>query len=93
MIPFPFSHQPWTTPVDVQEESGCVIGEHYPAPMIDLSTSGKANAKAMQQIRQSVLEGGKNNSEELPHCRPSSEDEIRQFFWLTDDQSPTVEVN
>lgn len=57
--------------------------------MIDLAKAGEDNAKAMQKIRHSVLEESalnKGNSALLPaHCRPSSDDEIRTFFWLNED--------
>jgi deoxyribodipyrimidine photolyase len=33
----PDSHlrEPWTMPDDMQTEAGCVIGRHYPAPIVD----------------------------------------------------------
>jgi deoxyribodipyrimidine photo-lyase len=34
-VPDRYVHEPWTMPGRVQEESGCVIGEDYPAPIVD----------------------------------------------------------
>jgi len=34
-VPQPYIHEPWTMPLDVQQQSGCVIGKHYPAPIVD----------------------------------------------------------
>jgi deoxyribodipyrimidine photo-lyase len=34
-VPKLYAHQPWTMPLDVQQESGCVIGRDYPAPILD----------------------------------------------------------
>ncbi|HET6831323.1 MAG TPA: deoxyribodipyrimidine photo-lyase [Solirubrobacterales bacterium] len=34
-VPDAYVHEPWTMPADVQRKSGCVIGEHYPVPVVD----------------------------------------------------------
>lgn len=34
-VPDEYIHQPWLMPNEVQTKSKCVIGENYPAPMID----------------------------------------------------------
>ncbi|MGD9148141.1 MAG: deoxyribodipyrimidine photo-lyase, partial [Anaerolineae bacterium] len=34
-VPARYIHQPWFMPSDVQRESGCVIGQDYPAPILD----------------------------------------------------------
>jgi deoxyribodipyrimidine photo-lyase len=34
-VPARFIHEPWRTPLDVQREMGCIIGQDYPAPMVD----------------------------------------------------------
>ncbi len=34
-VPTQYIHEPWTMPLDVQQQSGCVIGKHYPAPIVD----------------------------------------------------------
>ena len=46
-VPSPWIFEPWTMPVDVQRESGCRIGEDYPAPVVD-------NAAAMRAARERV---------------------------------------
>jgi deoxyribodipyrimidine photo-lyase len=46
-VPTVYVHEPWTMPVSVQREVGCVIGKDYPAPIVDHS---KAVADAKQQI-------------------------------------------
>ncbi|XP_053670941.1 cryptochrome-1 [Anopheles nili] len=79
--PVQFIHEPWKAPKEQQIEYGCVIGEDYPAPMVDLSAVAKRNAHTMASLRDKLLDGGSTP----PHCRPSDIDEIRQFFWLADD--------
>lgn len=34
-VPQQYIHEPWTMPQDVQQQSGCIIGKHYPAPIVD----------------------------------------------------------
>jgi deoxyribodipyrimidine photolyase len=34
-VPDQYVREPWTMPDDVQRDCGCVIGEHYPAPVVD----------------------------------------------------------
>jgi deoxyribodipyrimidine photo-lyase len=44
-VPTRYIHQPWSMPADVQRESGCVIGQDYPAPILD---HGWARERAMK---------------------------------------------
>ena len=34
-VPLQYLHEPWTMPEDVQHTSGCLIGKHYPAPIVE----------------------------------------------------------
>jgi deoxyribodipyrimidine photo-lyase len=34
-VPDAYLREPWTMPREVQNEVGCVIGDHYPAPVVD----------------------------------------------------------
>ncbi len=34
-VPPKYLHEPWTMPEDVQHTSGCIIGKHYPAPIVE----------------------------------------------------------
>lgn len=79
-LPSKYIHQPWMTPLNIQNRRECVIGQHYPYPMIDLAVASQINCYKMKQIRDSLIEP-------QPHVRPSNEDEIRTFFWIADDMS------
>jgi deoxyribodipyrimidine photolyase len=35
-VPQQYLAEPWEMPASVQKEAGCVIGVHYPRPIIDL---------------------------------------------------------
>jgi deoxyribodipyrimidine photo-lyase len=34
-VPAKYIHQPWEMPLPIQRETGCVIGQNYPAPIVD----------------------------------------------------------
>ncbi|WP_113908123.1 cryptochrome/deoxyribodipyrimidine photo-lyase family protein [Aliidiomarina celeris] len=40
-VPIEYIHQPWTMPPLLQLEIDCVIGKDYPAPIVNLTASGK----------------------------------------------------
>jgi cryptochrome len=77
-VPQKYIHEPWKTPFEIQERNECIIGDHYPYPMIDLTNAMQINSKRMKKIRDSLIET-------QPHVRPSNEDEIRTFFWIADE--------
>ncbi|XP_037947512.1 cryptochrome-1 [Teleopsis dalmanni] len=80
-VPKEYIHEPWRMPMELQENVECVIGVHYPERMIDLSLASKRNMLAMRTLRDALIaEGAPNDGP--PHCRPSNEEEVRQFFWL-----------
>ncbi|XP_063534266.1 cryptochrome-1 isoform X2 [Cydia strobilella] len=73
-----YIYEPWKAPIEVQERAKCIIGQHYPAPIVNHLDAAQRNRNAMQELRQMLQKA-------TPHCCPSSEDEIRQFMWLPDD--------
>lgn len=77
-FPINYIHQPWTAPLEVQEKHDCIIGQHYPTPIVDLPVASQINCERMKTIRQSLVET-------KPHVRPSNEKEIRAFFCIDDD--------
>lgn len=51
-VPMPWLHQPWTMDASLQRESGCVIGRHYPLPIVDEAAAARAAKDAMFGLRQ-----------------------------------------
>ena len=47
-VPDRYLAEPWTMPADVQAECGCVIGEDYPAPIVD---HREARREALERFR------------------------------------------
>lgn len=81
-FPTKFIHEPWKAPVGLQEARDCIIGQHYPSPIIDLAVESKINCDRMKAIRETLID-------DKGHVRPSSEDEVRTFFWMADSVSVT----
>jgi cryptochrome len=77
-LPNKYIHQPWMTPIEIQEDYECIIGQNYPRPIIDLAQASQINCNRMKSIRESLIES-------RPHVRPSNEEEIRTFFWMPDE--------
>ena len=49
-VPARYLREPWTMPDEVQREAGCVIGEDYPAPIVD---HARARSEALERYRRS----------------------------------------
>ena len=50
-VPDRYIHQPWTMEPEVQREVGCVIGEDYPAPIVDHAWARERTLAAYKQAR------------------------------------------
>jgi deoxyribodipyrimidine photo-lyase len=51
-VPDKYLHAPWEMPEHLQEDVGCVIGQDYPAPIIDHSWARTRTLEAFRQARQ-----------------------------------------
>jgi deoxyribodipyrimidine photo-lyase len=47
-VPARYLREPWTMPPELQAEVGCVIGDHYPAPIVD---HRQAREEALERYR------------------------------------------
>uniref|UniRef100_A0A8C9VX93 Cryptochrome circadian regulator 4 n=1 Tax=Scleropages formosus TaxID=113540 RepID=A0A8C9VX93_SCLFO len=50
-FPSRYIYEPWTAPLEVQVEAGCVIGRDYPLPMVSHSEVSQKNLALMAQVR------------------------------------------
>lgn len=76
-MPVDYIYEPWKAPLDIQSRANCIIGKDYPGPMVDHNVAAQRNSNAMKELRQMLQKAP-------PHCCPSSEEEIRQFMWITE---------
>jgi deoxyribodipyrimidine photo-lyase len=53
-VPAPYLHQPWRMPLDIQLESGCIIGQDYPAPILDVDWAREPTVQFLSAARQPV---------------------------------------
>ena len=45
MVPTKYIHEPWDMPIELQETISCIIGQHYPEPILDELESRKEGIK------------------------------------------------
>jgi deoxyribodipyrimidine photo-lyase len=50
-VPDKFIHKPWEMPADVQKASGCVIGQDYPAPIVDHALAREGALAAYRRVQ------------------------------------------
>jgi deoxyribodipyrimidine photo-lyase len=50
-VPNRFIHTPWQMPIDLQHQTGCIIGRHYPTPIVDLNETRKLALAAYDTAR------------------------------------------
>ena len=53
MVPTKFIHEPWKMPNELQETISCIIGQHYPKPVLDEVESRKEGVKRSYAARSS----------------------------------------
>jgi deoxyribodipyrimidine photo-lyase len=52
-VPADYIHTPWAMPSSLQQQAGCVIGKHYPAPVVDHAF---ARQRALEAYRRGKYE-------------------------------------
>lgn len=55
-FPTEYIHQPWKAPAYVQKAAGCVIGQDYPAPVVEVCEQGQLCCKRIQSIMSALHE-------------------------------------
>ena len=53
MVPTKYIHEPWDMPIELQETISCIIGQHYPTPVVDELESRKEGIKRSYAARSS----------------------------------------
>jgi len=56
-VPTDWIHNPWLMPTEIQHQSGCVIGKHYPLPIVDHLTAARKRLGAVRRSQASRAEG------------------------------------
>ncbi len=50
-VPLAYLHEPWKMPAHAQRTAGCIIGTHYPAPLVDHKRASDYAKKAIYAVR------------------------------------------
>lgn len=50
-VPLEYIFEPWTMPATLQNHAGCIIGQHYPAPIVDHALSAKFARDTLWALR------------------------------------------
>lgn len=53
-FPAKYIYDPWNAPESVQKAAKCVIGVHYPKPMVHHAEASRLNIERMRQIYQQL---------------------------------------
>ena len=53
-FPAKFIYDPWNAPESVQTAAKCIIGIHYPKPMVNHAEASRLNIERMKQIYQQL---------------------------------------
>nr|BAL72538.1 cryptochrome1 [Siganus guttatus] len=53
-FPAKYIYDPWNAPEEVQKEANCIIGVHYPKPMVNHAEASCINIERMKQIYQQL---------------------------------------
>jgi len=81
-FPFEYIHEPWKAPIEAQQAANCLIGKDYPARMVIHEEVSRRNREHMVAIREKIV--AKCQGSAPPHCKPSSENEVYQFFCIAE---------
>ena len=52
-VPAGFVHEPWRMPPGLQQRSGCLLGQHYPAPLVDADNALRTARERWAAVRAS----------------------------------------
>ena len=53
-FPAKYIYEPWNAPEAVQKAAKCIIGVHYPKPMVNHAEASRVNIERMKQIYQQL---------------------------------------
>jgi cryptochrome len=48
--PMDYIHKPWEAPLPIQKAANCIVGHHYPKPMVEVCEQGQLCCKRIQTI-------------------------------------------
>ncbi|KTG05207.1 hypothetical protein cypCar_00004268 [Cyprinus carpio] len=98
-FPAKFIYDPWNAPENVQKIAKCIIGVHYPKPMVNHAEASRINIERMKQIYQQLscyrglgllatVPSNTTNNGDGNGAGPSSGDNTQESTHITMHPSP-----
>uniref|UniRef100_A0A3P9IN46 Cryptochrome-1 n=1 Tax=Oryzias latipes TaxID=8090 RepID=A0A3P9IN46_ORYLA len=84
-FPAKYIYDPWNAPEEVQKAAKCIIGVHYPKPMVHHAEASRINIERMKQIYQQ-LSCYRGLGKDGPSWAEAAADEGRQSLCSADDE-------
>lgn len=90
-MPNKFIHEPWIAPDSIQRAAKCIIGKHYPLPMVNHAVASRINIERLKQVYQSLPKFRSSGYMYIQNteCEPSGGDitiqEPNSNFTIMDD--------
>ena len=66
-VPTRYIHEPWTMPEEAQREAGCVIGDDYPAPIVEHAAARQRALDEFKRAAEAGKKAGKTEQETRRH--------------------------
>ena len=84
-MPDKYIYSPWTAPIAVQKKAGCIIGEHYPAPIVDDKESKATSVAKIKRAYAANLHG-----DDPKVLDGTAEEFVRSFGDIDEGQAATA---
>ncbi|CAB4060431.1 CRY [Lepeophtheirus salmonis] len=79
-MPLEYIYEPWKAPHDVQVNVGCIIGEHYPSPVVNHKQISKLNTLRMKKLQLEFSHTRSNPRPRSEYLHPSNSTEAIKFM-------------
>lgn len=87
-FPAKYIHAPWTAPESVQKAARCIIGQDYPAPIVDHNKVSRANLEKLRNIFKALLcyKDSFAVSSEKQDDVPDRQEKLKEQMFLLEDK-------
>lgn len=87
-FPAKYIHAPWTAPESVQKAARCIIGQDYPAPIVDHNKVSRANLEKLRNIFKALLcyKDSFAVSSEKQDNVPDRQEKLKEQMFLLEDK-------
>lgn len=87
-LPLPCLFEPWKTPAEIQRSADCVIGQHYPAPIVNHKLAVATARQRIHTLRQSLP--ARQQADQVQAQHGSKKSGLRQIRRPRSKPTPSV---